>query len=72
MCRLAMALLASCVIVSAATAQGVGSKAAVDAIVGSEVQEEQARTAVDAAWAVPLSALTAFVQISSMSFASMA
>lgn len=47
-CRLAMALLASCVIVNAATAQGVGSKAAVDAIVGSEVQEEQARTAVDA------------------------
>jgi hypothetical protein len=46
--RIALASAALGMLTGAAAAQATGGKAAVDAIVGSEVQEEEARTAVDA------------------------
>ncbi len=46
--RLAMAFLASCAIVNAAAAQDTGAEATIDAIVGSQVEEEEARSATDA------------------------
>ena len=46
--RLMTAAIISCLSAPTALAQGTDSKAAVDAIVGSEVQEEEARSTVDA------------------------
>lgn len=46
--RIVLVSAAWLAITGTAAAQGTDNKAAVDAIVGSEVQEEEARTAVDA------------------------
>lgn len=46
--RLVLAIAASSLLTVVAAAQGANGKATIDAIVGSEVQEEQAKTAADA------------------------